>query len=194
MALLLATGALHLVFENVFHAKGPFLLAVGCVWVVWIVRRWREEPGLPAAWGLTRAPLRAWMETAAFTVPVAVGLLWIGPRLGHSVPGHVWALAFLYLPWALVQEVALQGILLRGLETFVPGRAVVAVAGALFALAHLPDPVLTGLTFAVGTVWAGLFLRHRSIWPLTVSHAVLGALTYLAVLGRDPWLAIVARF
>ena len=186
MGLLLLTGALHLLFENVLHAKGPFLAAAGIVWLAWIVHRRREDPDLLHRWGVGSASGAASVETAAVTVPAAVGLLWIAPRLGHAVPAHTALLAALYLPWALVQEVALQGILLQGLETVLPPRMAVLAAGALFGAAHLPDPTLSALTFAMGAVWAVLFRRHRTVRPLAVSHATLGALTYLAILGRDP--------
>ncbi len=193
LLLLLVTGALHLVFENLLHAKGPFLVGVGVFWLFWILRRRRKEPALLASWGLRAAPAATWIAPAAVTVLGTVGLFWLAPRLGHEIPAHVWALAVLYLPWALVQEVALQGILLRGLETAVSPRIAPVLAGLLFGVAHLPDPVLTVLTAGIGTVWATLFVRHRTIWPLAVSHAVLGALTYIAVLGRDPWVALVAH-
>ncbi len=191
LGLLLATGTLHLVFENVLGAKGPFLVVAGVLWLLWIGRRRREDPMLLMAWGMTRREL-GWgcLAACGLTLPAAGFLLLLGRLSGHAVPWHAASVVILYLPWALVQQVALQGILLRGLERLLPSSTAVLGAALLFSGAHLPDLKLCVLTFVGALGWTVLFRFRRTVWPLVVSHAVLGTLAYIAVLGRDPWLDI----
>jgi len=194
MALLVGTSAVHLVFEDLLHAKGVFLAAAAVVWTWWLVRRLREEPGLFRAWGLSTSALRpALAAVTVIGVGGAIFLLGMGKHLGRlPLPSHFLGVALLYLPWALVQQVALNGILVRGLRPFLPLRAVPFAAALLFSLAHLPDLPLMALTFVAGLLWAAVFLRWPNLWALTLCHAFLGTLTYYTILGRDPWTELIA--
>ena len=48
-----------------------------------------------------------------------------------------------------------------------------AVAG-IFSLAHLPSPILTVATLVFGLAACTLFLRYRNLYPLAITHAILG--------------------
>ena len=189
LALLIVTGALHLLFENVFHLKGPFLAAATVVWTAWLARRFRREPGLLRAWGLDTAGFRPAFPAALVVTILAAAALWIlGSALGNLPPPRGFlAVLVLYPLWALVQQVALNGILARGLLTLLPRPLVVPAAAVLFALAHAPDLRLMGLTLLGGLLWVALYLRRPNIWALVPCHALLGTLAYYGVLGRDPW-------
>jgi membrane protease YdiL (CAAX protease family) len=50
----------------------------------------------------------------------------------------------------------------------------VTLAALLFAIAHLPNPVLVVLTLVWGIVACILFLRYRNLYTLGIAHAVLG--------------------
>ncbi len=194
LILLVVTGALHLVFENVLHRKGAFLAAAAVVWTVWLVRRFREEPDLLRSWGLGSAAFRpAFLLGMAVTLPAAAALWFIGRLLGNMPPpeGFLAVLA-VYPLWALIQQVALNGILARGLATWLPRPAVPAAAALLFSLAHTPDLLLMGLTFLGGFIWVSIYLRWPNIWGLVPCHAILGTVAYYAILGRDPWQELLA--
>jgi len=194
MWLLIATSAIHLVFENCLHAKWIFFGAAAPIWIWWLFRRFREEPGLLRTWGLSTEHLRpALIVSATIGLAGAVLLLALGRILGRPpLPVHFWGVVPAYLAWALVQQVALNGILARGLGPFLPAWTVPLAAGALFSLAHLPDLPLMGLTFAAGVLWVSLYLRWPNLWALALCHGFLGALTYYMVLGRDPWVELIA--
>ena len=84
---------------------------------------------------------------------------------------HIWG----YLIWALMQQFLLQIYFLLRLQRLLPGRALpVAAAAGVFALAHLPNPILTPLTLAWGMIACLLFLRYRSIYALGLAHGLLG--------------------
>jgi Type II CAAX prenyl endopeptidase Rce1-like len=80
-----------------------------------------------------------------------------------------------YIVWALMQQFMLQDFFLTRLLRIVPTRAAaVIVAGSLFAVAHLPNPLLVVATLVWGVVACALFLRYRNLYVLGVAHAILG--------------------
>jgi membrane protease YdiL (CAAX protease family) len=80
-----------------------------------------------------------------------------------------------YLVWALLQQFILQDYFLARLLRLLPNPtgAVFAAAG-LFALAHLPNPVLTVATLVFGTAACFVFLRYRNLYTLGLAHFILG--------------------
>jgi membrane protease YdiL (CAAX protease family) len=96
-------------------------------------------------------------------------------------------LLLLYPTWALVQQLAFQGVLHRRLMLLVrPQVLQVLGTAALFALVHVGNPLLTALTFTAGVVWSLLFRRWPNLWLLAASHTVLAALAYPLVLADAP--------
>jgi membrane protease YdiL (CAAX protease family) len=86
-----------------------------------------------------------------------------------------------YTGWALLQQYALQNVvLLRLKDAGMTGRAPIAAA-LLFSLMHLPNGGLMLLTFAGGWVWCRAFDRAPNLLVIAVSHAV-------AALAADQWL------
>ena len=119
-----------------------------------------------------------WVVVAAvFLAAIVVG---VSHRAGtmHPVGGprdfvrRYWG----YAIWALVQQLLLQDFFLRRLLNVWPRRQVLAAlaAAGIFALAHLPNPVLTPITFCWGYLACLLFLRYRNIFPLAMAHALVG--------------------
>ena len=45
---------------------------------------------------------------------------------------------------------------------------------AVFALAHLPNPILTPLTLIWGFAACLVFIRSRNVYPLAIAHAIFG--------------------
>jgi hypothetical protein len=84
---------------------------------------------------------------------------------------HYWG----YAIWAFGQEVLLLDfVLLRLLRLLRDSKAAVLGAAALFALAHLPNPILTPATLIWGVVSCLLFLQYRNLYTLAMMHAILG--------------------
>jgi membrane protease YdiL (CAAX protease family) len=108
----------------------------------------------------------------ALAVVVAVAGLYtrsLGPP--QQVPLHrVWG----YAIWALLQEFLLQSFFFVRLESVLGGRRAVWAAALLFAVPHLPNPLLTVLSFLGALFFCTMFRRYRNLYPLGVVHAVLG--------------------
>jgi hypothetical protein len=86
-----------------------------------------------------------------------------------------------YTGWALLQQYALQDVVLLRLRDAGMTRRAPLAAAVLFALMHLPNAGLMLLTFAGGWVWCRAFDRAPNLLAIAVSHA-------LAALAADQWL------
>lgn len=89
-----------------------------------------------------------------------------------------------YALWSFVQQILLLDFFLLRLLRLLPGRksAVAATAG-IFALAHLPNPILTPLTLLWGLAACLVFLRYRNLYPLAMAHAIFGICIAITVPG-----------
>ena len=87
-----------------------------------------------------------------------------------------------YIVWALIQQFILQDFFLARLLRITPRRALAVIAaGLLFALAHVPNPLLVIATVVWGIVACALFLRYRNLYVLGLAHAILGMCIAVAV-------------
>jgi hypothetical protein len=143
---------------------------------------WREM-------GLGWPSPRAWLASLAAGILLAVSVPLVAKVLGLNVaPFRVlsFSQSWRYAIWSLEQEFILQSFLFLRLETLLRSRWAVVWAAGLFALAHIPSPILTVLSLVGGLVFCEIFRRFRSIYPLGIVHAMLG-LT-IATSFSDRWL------
>ena len=119
---------------------------------------------------------------ARYALPVAVAIAPIAWKNRMWAPWSSTFAVAMYPVWAFAQEYALLAFAANRLEDGLPGRErlVPWVNGLLFALAHLPNPVLMTATFVGGVVFTRTFLRHRNLLPIVAAHAVIGLLLSLA--------------
>ncbi len=117
---------------------------------------------------------------------VAASLLFAAAEIGtlHGLFGTRRPLvhASMYLTWAVVQQWIQQSFFFVRLERLLH-RGVLAsfTAAAMFGLAHLPNPVLTPVTFLGGWLLSELYRRYRSVLPLGIAHGLVGLAIALAV-------------
>jgi membrane protease YdiL (CAAX protease family) len=94
----------------------------------------------------------------------------------------------LYLPWAFLQQTLFQFYLFSRVRTLLPslhplGQS--ALNGLIFGLVHTTDIWIALPATLGGTLWSFLYLRYRRLWPLAVSHALIGTTFYYWVYGLD---------
>lgn len=172
--------------------------------VIWTPRPWQQRIYFVAAvfivattWarfqGLRAMGLRStnllrslWIVGAALLVCGASALVaWRLDTLHapNTVPLFVSRYAG-YVLFAFVQQALMQDYFLPRLTWIFPraGTAVLAAA-TIFSLAHLPNPILTGITFFWGLASCFLFVRYRNLYPLAVAHAILGITVAMSIPG-----------
>ncbi|HUA91085.1 MAG TPA: CPBP family glutamic-type intramembrane protease [Terracidiphilus sp.] len=119
---------------------------------------------------------------------LAAGAVLVAARLHTlhlpSTPLAFFATYCAYAVWSGVQQFLLQGVFLQRLLHLIPNSTRAAfAASALFAIAHLPSAVLTPLTLMWGFAACLIFLRYRNLYPLALSHAILGIAVAVTIPG-----------
>jgi hypothetical protein len=124
---------------------------------------------------------RAWIRggwVILGAIAAAALLLAIAASAGTLQPlasSHsAWARSLLYAIWGLEQEFMLQCFLFLGLMRVFGSRAAVPIAASLFAISHLPNPLLTVATLFVGLALTAAFARYRNLYVVSIAHVILG--------------------
>jgi hypothetical protein len=106
----------------------------------------------------------------ALAVIVALG--WFASQTIFA--GHFRA-RYISLPlWALFQQYTLNGFINRRAQlAFGKGLKSVALVALIFALLHLPNPLLAVATLIAGVIWAAVYQRQPNLFALALSHTVL---------------------
>jgi hypothetical protein len=80
-----------------------------------------------------------------------------------------------YVLWTICQQFLLQDLFMDRLLRVVSSPAsAVTLAGTLFALAHLPNLVLSAATLVWGIICCALFRRYHNLWMLGLAQGLLG--------------------
>lgn len=152
------------------RVAGSYVVAAGAAVIGltvlhdWRRREWGLAPGATA--GASRGAL-------VVTVVAVLAIVGAGAALGtlHDRRDFLGSLGPLVI-WGAAQQWVLQTVLLREAQRATSRRAGILLAAVLFAVVHLPNPVLTALTFGGALLWCAIYDRHPTIVPLAISHAL----------------------
>jgi hypothetical protein len=118
------------------------------------------------------------------TAVFAVFLITIGLLTG-AFSGWTWTVDKLaglgrYFAFCLFQQFGLQSFFTNRLLTvFKRPHAAAWVSAFIFAVFHIPNPVLIPVTLLGGYVLNRIFIDHRNIIPLAIAQAIVGSLLAL---------------
>ena len=110
----------------------------------------------------------------AAVMVLVFGVRWAGGAIPANPTWPNLHLAWGYFIWALMQEFVLQSFFFTRCEELFGSAAAVSVAATLFAVAHLPSPLLTTFTLIAALFFCEMFRRYRSIYPIAIIHGFLG--------------------
>lgn len=125
----------------------------------------------------------------ALAMGVALAAVALAVRL-HTLhlPGSVYLFVRhygWYAIWAGLQQMILQCFFLsRSLRLIPNATAAATLSACLFAVAHLPNPILTVITLVAGLASCLFFLHYRNLWPLAMAHAILGISIAITIPGH----------
>jgi len=137
--------------------------------------RWKETAPNGLGW---KALLHSLWVVAAATA-VFLGAIAFAHHLHtlHRLYGPLPAVEHIagYALSAMMHQFILQVyVLLRLLRLGMKRNSGIALSAVLFAIAHIPNPLLVAVTLVWGALSCLLFLRYRNLYPLALAHAILG--------------------
>lgn len=191
MGAVIATGVLHLIFIPL-GARGIFIFLTVSFWIIFIIIRIRNNPGILNEWGFRRDNIKeVFSQTSLYCLPLFLGMaifaIWKGTL---TFPPHMIIPILLYPVWGIIQQFLVLSLLVRNisLTKFGLKRINLILYGAiLFSLVHLPDIQLMIGTFILGLIYVPLYLKYKNILPLGIYHGWLGTFFYVWVLYTAPW-------
>jgi len=118
----------------------------------------------------------AWRWWIASCIASLCAFAWLETTTIHAI--YRWCG---YACWCVLQQFLFQNMAYRRLRDGLgPSWKTSSIAGALFAAAHIPNPILVPATFLWGTVSTRMFEARPSVPVLGVTQALLSAMLYVA--------------
>ncbi len=175
---LVEVAVAYALIEGALWSAGAVQAGWALAGLAWIVAATVMSHRPAQSLGITWRGLRqsAWVIAAAIMVSGLLFLTaWLQGTLHPLAGAHksLWH-AWLYAVWALVQEFILQSFLYVRLEAVLSKGWALPATALLFAVAHIPNPILIPASLVLALILTSLFARYRNVYTLAAAHAILG--------------------
>lgn len=169
----------------------PYLFLLGGIYVLW--RGISHKVNL-SDWGITTKGWHyGWTHLISITILLPIIAFTI---LSVSSPDlRVWLIGFDMLSVSVPMRLVLYAFVSVPIQEFIfrsyltwrmdklgfSSKLNITVSSFLFIAGHLPfrSPIMLGVVIITGYVYSRLYVHHRNIFPILLSHAVVGSLLIL---------------
>lgn len=157
-------------------APADWALAAGVPIALWMLISWYFHQDSWSDLGFIETTKPFWITAGLSLVVLYIIAIYINPNLWQD--NHLWFQLCQrngYCLWVIAQELMLQSYLVNRLrQCFKENWQAALVGGALFAIAHLPNPALSISALFLGTISALFFLKLRNIYIIIIAHFLIG--------------------
>lgn len=178
-------------YNPVLLSYRPYLFLLGGIYVLW---RGVSRRVTLSDWGITTKGWHyGWTHLAWITLLlplVSFGILtFSSPELRILLIGF--DMLNVSLPMRLILytlvSVPIQEFIFRSYLTWrveqlgYNSKINIAISSILFVAGHIPfrSPIMLGVVIVIGYVYSRLYVHHRNIAPILISHAIVGSLLIL---------------
>lgn len=150
-------------YDGTLHTPQTVLIGLTVIYAISL--------SLPRVWHWNGSA-EAWLLAGLVVLlALAIGLSLRGAGSHLATPPGIRQVAR-YIGWALLQQYLVCAVCTERWQVVTNHAWASIYLGALgFALLHTPNAALMIATFIGGLCWCAIYLRHRALLPLAVSHA-----------------------
>ena len=190
------TGLGNYLLAGWLERQLTFVVGACVFWTGFVAVRAVADPSVLGEWGFTSRNLGSGLR---LLLPAAMlsasGFAVFGVLTGNMLlHWHFILICLIYPIWGLVQQFLVVALLAGNLRKHsrISEWGIALLVALVFAVAHLPSPLLAAAAFVLALITTKVFFRTRNLWPLGLFHGWYGTCLYFLAMGQDPWEAVVA--
>lgn len=171
------TALAFVMIESALWTTGPVqrILTLAAALVIYSLARESRWTAEEMGWrglrdGTSQMLMAIGLVIAAMIVAMAA---WAGTLHGELTAKSAYRFVG-YSAWSIVQEFIVLGFLFTRIESCFGSRRAVVYSAGLFAIAHVPNPVLMPVTLAGSLILCEIYRRTRNFLPLGIVHGMIG--------------------
>jgi membrane protease YdiL (CAAX protease family) len=193
------TAAGKFIFMDYLNWRLPFVVIAITCWVLYVIKRNKEIPGITKYWGFRTDNINKVLKTVLlFGILTLVACITAGIYLGTiNITWHIIPILVLYPIWGTIQQFLLIALTSGNLSDLKNSNLnkifIVFISAILFGLIHYPYIWLMIGTFVLAIFYGFIYMKERNLYVLGVFHGWLGAIFYYTVVDRDPFLETFGR-
>ncbi|MGB0429715.1 MAG: type II CAAX prenyl endopeptidase Rce1 family protein [Bacteroidia bacterium] len=197
ISLVFITAILKWVLVDGFQLRVIFIPIAFIIWVLFIAYKAKNETQFFKNSGFTTKSLKA-SSIICMTFILSFGAIMLAfAKLNHyNINNYHLVIAILLYPfWGLLQQFIVMRFVAANLKKFkLKSIVIIWVTALAFGSVHIPVWPLFAATFIIGLMFTSLYIKYKNLWPLGITHGILGAFFYFYVLNEDPIAQIISSY